>query len=218
VDNQIKPGAKRVRCVLSAQKNGTKTETVRSEVEVNGMATQVGLRMVSRRRLALGFTLVELMVTVAIVAILAAAAAPNIRDMIQRNRVSAYSTELIAALALARSEAIRRGTTTALSSVTSGGSLTLGWQVEAATFKSPDKPLVLQKRNMPLKNTEFSGAIDPNSISFNSRGGLDKVNGAREVRVSLNLIPSNCVSGREVGRTIVINAVGRIGSKAFACP
>ena len=56
-----------------------------------------------------GFTLLELMVTVAIVAILAMLAAPAFDSMLKANRTRTVARELMASLNLARSEAARRG-------------------------------------------------------------------------------------------------------------
>lgn len=61
------------------------------------------------RNSARGFTAVELMVVVAIVAILAAVAAPNFSGMIGRWRVRQSVEALQAAIYFARSEAIKRG-------------------------------------------------------------------------------------------------------------
>jgi type IV fimbrial biogenesis protein FimT len=55
-----------------------------------------------------GFTLVELMVTVAIVAILMAIGAPQLRAFMLRKQVAADVESLTAALQLARSEALKR--------------------------------------------------------------------------------------------------------------
>jgi len=56
-----------------------------------------------------GFTAVETMVVVAIVAILAALALPNFRILVQRYRVRTASEALSSALYFARTEAIRHG-------------------------------------------------------------------------------------------------------------
>ncbi|HRF83012.1 MAG: GspH/FimT family pseudopilin [Xanthomonadales bacterium] len=54
-----------------------------------------------------GFTMIELMVTIAVVAILAALALPSFQASLRSNRVATTSNELLASLSLARTEAIR---------------------------------------------------------------------------------------------------------------
>src|SRR5690606_41492187 len=54
-----------------------------------------------------GFSIVELAVTVAVVAIVAAIAFPNFQSVIRSNRVASSSNELTASLSLARVEALR---------------------------------------------------------------------------------------------------------------
>lgn len=56
-----------------------------------------------------GFTLMEFMVTTAIAAILLATAAPSFRTSILNNRVITESNKLVSDIALARSEAMKRG-------------------------------------------------------------------------------------------------------------
>lgn len=65
----------------------------------------------TRIRRPSGFTLIELMVTLAVAAILLAIAVPSFRDMLERNRVAAQSNELLGGLQTARSEAIRKNAT-----------------------------------------------------------------------------------------------------------
>ena len=55
-----------------------------------------------------GFTLIELMVTMAVLAILAVVAVPSMTMLINGNRLSGMNDELTASVQLARSEAIRR--------------------------------------------------------------------------------------------------------------
>lgn len=64
-----------------------------------------------RRRLVLrerGFTLVELMTAIAVMAILAAIAVPSFNTFINDSRLASQANELIGTLQYARSEAIRR--------------------------------------------------------------------------------------------------------------
>jgi type IV fimbrial biogenesis protein FimT len=55
-----------------------------------------------------GFTMVELMVTVAVASILLAVAVPSFNQMIVSGRLTAQANELVTALSLARSEGIKR--------------------------------------------------------------------------------------------------------------
>ncbi|MGB5305177.1 MAG: GspH/FimT family pseudopilin [Gammaproteobacteria bacterium] len=55
-----------------------------------------------------GFTLVELMVTMTVAVILLALAVPAFHDFVQANRISAQANELVTAINLARSEALKR--------------------------------------------------------------------------------------------------------------
>jgi type IV fimbrial biogenesis protein FimT len=61
-----------------------------------------------------GVTLIELMVTVAIAAIVATVAVPSLRDFLRKNQLSGTTMEFIGALNYARSEAVRRGLSVAV--------------------------------------------------------------------------------------------------------
>lgn len=55
-----------------------------------------------------GFTLIELMVTIAVAAILLAVAVPSFRHLIISNRLTTAANEVVTALTVARSESIKR--------------------------------------------------------------------------------------------------------------
>lgn len=55
-----------------------------------------------------GFTLIELMVTIAVAAILLAVAVPSFRHLIISNRLTTAANDVVTALTVARSEAIKR--------------------------------------------------------------------------------------------------------------
>jgi type IV fimbrial biogenesis protein FimT len=71
-----------------------------------------------------GFTLVELMVVVAVVGILAVIAAPSMSALIRWNRLTGASGELTSALQIARSEAIRRNARVTVCASTNGTTCT----------------------------------------------------------------------------------------------
>jgi type IV fimbrial biogenesis protein FimT len=62
----------------------------------------------SGRRPARGLTLIEVMVVVAVAAVILTLTAPSLRDFLARQRVAAINAELVTDLQLARSEAIAR--------------------------------------------------------------------------------------------------------------
>jgi type IV fimbrial biogenesis protein FimT len=84
----------------------------------------------SARRLAGGFTLPELLVTVLVLAILATMAAPSLSQFIASQRARNAAADLASAVTLTRSEAVNRNATITM---TATGSWTGGWTVAAGT-------------------------------------------------------------------------------------
>ena len=79
-----------------------------------------------------GFTLVELMVVVSVLALLASLAAPSMGRIIAAQRVKSSASNLHLALLKARSEAIKRNSAVTLEPVT-GSNWASGWNIRSGT-------------------------------------------------------------------------------------
>ena len=75
-----------------------------------------------------GFTLIELVIAIVMIAILSAIAFPSMRSFIVRNRVRDAATDIFIVLNEARTEALKRNVTITLSPATAG-SWTSGWHI-----------------------------------------------------------------------------------------
>ncbi len=76
-----------------------------------------------------GFTMIELMIVIAIAAILAMVAIPAFRSLIEGQRIKSTSFDMVAMLTLARSEAIKRNTQ--VSAIPNNNDWKQGWVVQA---------------------------------------------------------------------------------------
>lgn len=127
-----------------------------------------------------GFTLVEVMVTIAVLAIIAAVALPSLIEMRDRNRVRAAAESIYSHFQFARSESIKQGITLYVA-VTSGTSWCLGITNNSAgcdcnTANACAFGPTGSTQTRTLLASEFSGiglATDQTVIGYESRRGFD---------------------------------------------
>lgn len=82
------------------------------------------------KKLGLGFTLIELMITIVIAAILMGMGVPSFLEMIRSNNIAGQANDFITGLNLARSEAIRRGAPVCVVRISATDNVwTKGWQI-----------------------------------------------------------------------------------------
>lgn len=155
--------------------------------------------MVSVRRAAAGFTLVEIMVVVAIVAVLGAVAAPSFTQLIASQRLKGASSDLFSALMRARSEAIKRNTEVSLKPATAS-QWPSGWVIP-----NPGDSGNKLDEHGPLAGVAVSG---PDGVVFLANG---RVKGATAPSFQLS------VTGAPQPRCVNVDLSGRPYQKPSAC-
>jgi type IV fimbrial biogenesis protein FimT len=165
------------------------------------LAVQAGHMTIKTKMVAKGFTLVELMVTLAIVAILASVAVPSFQDMVNNNRLTSQANEFITALNYSRSEAVKRGTSITLTANTSGN-WDDGWTIKDGT--DTIRNYAAFKGSSALTSTTA-----PASVTYKGTGF---VSGTADL--SFDLCDNR--SG-ETGRTIEISVTGRVSVSNKTC-
>ena len=166
-----------------------------------------------------GFTLIELMVTIAIAAILIAVAIPSFAPTIASNRLTANANELVTALNLARSEAVKRGVSVTIrkvdgnSSTNNGSVATWNWENGWDVFTDADSDGnyeagdILIRTYAPLQSSyTLRGNNFSNFIRFIS-SGQSNTNGSF---VICNNSDGNDVPEANTSRLIIVNTVGRV--------
>ncbi len=128
-----------------------------------------------RQRCRAGFTLVELMVVVAVVGILAVVAAPGMAALLNANRLSGAAGELTAALQIARSEAIRRNARVTVCASTNGTDCvastawSTGWIVHGNDNATGNDEVI--RNDVPTGTVQISGPAA--GIVFRPSGIID---------------------------------------------
>lgn len=142
--------------------------------------------MGSHARTPGGFTLLELMVALAVASVLVVVAVPSFRDLLRRNQVSSANNALLADLGYARSEAITRGSIVSICPSSDGTTCSVGTQayesgwlvytytpgnaVAGTAYDDSKKTTNLLLRYTMARNGASIEADSDDIVSFGSQG------------------------------------------------
>ena len=180
-----------------------------------GFASLAPPKIIETMKKEHGFTLLELMITVAIMAILAALAAPSFTKLIADNNLSTQVNSLLADLRFARSEAIKRGlnitlcpSSTSLNTAAtcSGSDWRAGWitfiDVDANNSRADTETILRRQEAFTAGASIASNNATPiSSLRFNADGRIPGGMGA------LNF---TAVNSSAPNRLLCISVTGRI--------
>jgi type IV fimbrial biogenesis protein FimT len=177
------------------------------------------------KRLA-GFTLVELLITVSIVAILATVAVPSYRYVTNSNRVAAEVNGLLGDLQFARSQAIKEGIPVIIcvssdgSTCTGGNDWKNGWVVQSTSNRTALNPTGVMRKQTTFKSTDsFQASNSVTSITFNREGFAGGIPSGSQI------ILQDATSNNAWTRCLTITTVGQMWTQPYgqtvhstACP
>ena len=166
-------------------------------------------------RRARGFTLIELMTTVTVMAVALAIAAPSLAAFVRNSKVRSAQSELVASMMLARSEAAKRGVTVALAATApaTGDEFSAGWKVWVddngnGSFDTGETLI----RNYP--------GYPAGSVVLSTTGGVRRVSFAPTGFASASVTFKVCGSSDTAkGYSVVLQRVGLADvSQGVTCP
>ena len=153
------------------------------------------------RRLSWGFTLIELMVTVTVVALFASLAAPSFRQLVATQRVRTAASAITESLLVARSEAVKRNTNVTFK-VTNG--TIADWDV-AEGLDGTGPSLHHQEGFPSISSTIAGGDV---LYTFNPFGRLSV--GKKQVKLE--------AASAGVVRYVCVSTMGRVVVQETSCP
>jgi type IV fimbrial biogenesis protein FimT len=179
-----------------------------------------------------GFTLVELMVALAVLAILVSLAVPSMRDMILRNRVATTTNVLVSATALARSEAVMRSVPVMVCNSSNPDSSTptcstgSSWADGSIVFVDTNGNNKHEQDGTEEVLRTFAGVpqninLTPNApnargVVFNRSGQASGVNSSSAATSGAVFVI--CADGLAQGRETTLGATGRASTGKKTCP
>ena len=132
----------------------------------------------------MGFTLIELMITLVVAAIILSVAAPSFVRVIDNNRITTATNDFSASLALAKTEAVKRNRNVKL--IAKNGDWAQGYEIGVDRNSDDDFSDTDETTLKKVDAVEGTVTVDPSPntlivIEFNSLGGLNGLSGADSI-------------------------------------
>lgn len=162
-----------------------------------------------------GFTLIEVMITVAVLGIVVAIAAPSFSSSIKNNRMASVASEIRGGLQYARAEGVRRGGGVRVSAISSDISNGLRVWIDDGddVFQDGEELRILRFGGSGLHLSAMVGGAEvPNIfVVFNTRGSVGNLTDSLTIGICDDRIGN-------YGRRIVLLASGGVHtSKGVNC-
>jgi type IV fimbrial biogenesis protein FimT len=149
-----------------------------------------------------GFTLIEMLVTLAIFAVLLMIAIPSMRPFLQSQSVKNASMDINSTVALARSEAIKRNATVDVTA-NSATDWSRGWVVSQTT------PAATIRKQPALNNIVITSSSG--SFSFDGNGRMTSTGSTFTIK------PLNKTGSQPLCLTVTVGSTGRVESTKVTC-
>jgi len=158
-----------------------------------------------------GFTLVELMIAVAIVAILAAIALPSFQSSLRSNRAATATNEMLASLSLARSEAIRNNRGASICPSADGAACSASWDDGWIVWVDANEDNTVNPGENVIRFSRGNDRLEVGSTAgvyrFDSRGRRAVPAGGAPENITLQ--PDEC-GGHDFRRTLLVSPTGQV--------
>ena len=160
-----------------------------------------------------GFTIIEAVVTIAILAILTAIAVPSMTALISGNRLSSSANETLSAMMLARSEALRSSRRVVVckrsdsSSCSAGATWADGWIVfvDEDSSGSRNGTETVLRAGAAAKGVSVSGEAGlENAVIFTPRGSLTVTGGSPKIVLGVSGLAQRELQFTPTGRVSVV--------------